>query len=205
MLKLPIRDLEEARANPLQYHAKLIGGNSETQMRYGFANAIRDAIHRFHTSGDSLASRSYLIGQLGRFRNQRRIAETIDSFDWYVVASQQQGWPCFKSRLKIKLAVPERVGHLIECTGQIDRVDIVPTGGFAGWLIKNTELDGWSAQLRMPLMQKAIASELAVDISEVSIGIYSLKDNDCEFRRFSRQSISEAERQLDSLLLSFGL
>jgi len=91
------------------------------------------------------------------------------------------------------------------CTGQIARVDLVREGGYAAWLLRNATSDGWADELRLPLIQNALATAvLNVNISEVSVGVYAFEDRQVHLRCFSSAEIEDAERQFDMLLRALG-
>jgi hypothetical protein len=75
----------------------------------------------------------YLRGRLSRFRDPSRREETLDLFRWYVEEYTNRGWTAFRTRLNVEVRLPSWVPDDLECSGQIARADIAPSG-FAGWM-----------------------------------------------------------------------
>jgi hypothetical protein len=76
MRKLPLRDLDEARRNPVAYRYKL---EHPTNSLYvpSYFNALRDALFKFHKTKDLLETRAYLEHRLTRFTNVERCKEAV--------------------------------------------------------------------------------------------------------------------------------
>jgi hypothetical protein len=164
---------------------------------------LRDAVARFHKEGLA-RSRRYLERRLRGFKNDDRKEATLDKFLWYTDECTTRAWPTFQTRMNVEVRIPRMPPDLI-CTGQIARVDLVPEGGYAAWLLRNATSEGWADELRVPLIQSALATAvLNVDISEVSVGVYGFEDRQVRVRCFTSAEIESAERELDVLLRALG-
>jgi hypothetical protein len=205
MLRIPIREIEEALRNPSAYRQKLL---LSATVSYGptYFGALRDAILQFHkTNGNIVQARAYLRVRLDRFLDRMRCAETMDQFEWYTDEYQNRGWPTFETRLRIVISLPPRVRPYLFCSGEVSRVDLVPVGGYAAWLTRSRGAKDWARELRMPLVQQALAQgPLGVPPNEVMIGIYSFEEQFTDLRRYSQAEIDQANSELDNLLRRMG-
>jgi hypothetical protein len=204
MLKIPFGELKEARDNPLAYRAKLLNPELESGPHFGFANVLLNAVHEFNKTGNETAARNYLSANLERFKNSRKKAETESKLEWYIEETNALGNVVVKSRQKLSIALPARVQNNIRCSGEISRIDVVPAGGYAAWLVKNKSTENWDNDIQMPLLQREVSKLLGVTYGEVSIGLYSFSDKLVVSKSFGRFGIRRAEKQLDTLLLSLG-
>jgi hypothetical protein len=81
---LPLRELEEARADPDGYRATFFGPPRQAQGSLYFS-ALRNAIFNLHKRGWTVAdAEAYLESALEKHPNAMRKAEVSDQFAWYV-------------------------------------------------------------------------------------------------------------------------
>lgn len=200
--RLPLGDLREASADPAQYRAKLLG---PPRQRGGptYFNALRDAIFRFHRLGENVAEvEDYLRERLSRFRDTSRRDDTVDQFWWYVEKYAEYtslGWAMFRTRLNLGVSLPPWAPADLECSGQIARADIAPSG-FAGWIFLSGGTRRWRDDPRMPLIQEALAQEMAVMADEVTVGVYAFRERRVEHTSYSAAEIEEAHSSVEALL-----
>lgn len=205
--RLPLGDLREASADPAQYRTKLLG---PTRQRGGptYFNALRDAIFRFHRLGENVAEvEDYLRERLSRFRDPSRRDDTVDQFWWYVEKYAEYtnlGWATFRTRLNLDVPLPSWAPADLECSGQIARADITPSG-FAGWIFLSGDTRGWRDDPRMPLIQEALAQEMDVTADEVTVGVYGFRARAIEQTSYSVSEIAAARRSLKNLLQELNL
>ena len=82
--RLPLRELDEADADPTGYRARLYGPPRQAQGSVYF-NALRNAIFNFHKPRwDAAQAESYLEERLAGAPNPARRAEALDQFRWYL-------------------------------------------------------------------------------------------------------------------------
>src|SRR5690606_16068933 len=122
-----------------------------------------------------------------RFNSTRRQAETLERFDWYIDEYSRRDWPTFGTRMRIQVSLPNWAPEDLRCSGEIPRVDIVPGGGYAAWLMKSHEPPAWEQQLQMPLIQGTIAQLLKAPAEEVQVGIYSFQERFAASRIYTHQ------------------
>ena len=95
-----------------------------------------------------------------------------------------------------------RIGITIDpdfqLTGEIPRIDLVPSGGYAVWLFSRTT-NQWRDELRMPIIQYYFAQTLGVDISSVSVGFYFFSAARYDSYQYSDTTIEAARRECRSL------
>lgn len=202
MPRLPLGDLEEASADPAKYRARLLGAPRQGGGPTHF-NALRDAIFRFHRLGESFTEiERYLEERLSRFRDPSRREETLNQFRWYVeeyTSLMYSGWITFRTRLNVALPLPSRAPADLICSGQIARADIAPSG-YAAWMFLSGDAGAWHQELRMPLIQEALAREMNAETDDVIVGVYAFRERSVQRRRFSAGEISSARASFEELL-----
>lgn len=205
MARIPLGELEEASRNPGAYRHKL-DHPVEKRMGETYINALRQTIFRFHDTNDYQEAHSYLVNRLAnsRLRSAIQKAATIDQFEWYVEDYTTRAWPLFQTQLRLRIPLSRGPADLV-CSGEIARLDVVPAGGYAGWLFSSTFNPDWPAELRMPLIQGALAENvLGVPVDEVQVGIYGFKAHRTDLHQFSSTEIQHARTSLDNLLAAMA-
>lgn len=203
MSRLPLGDLEAALQDPKAYRKKV-----DATRAPGFGSSyfgfLRFALLRYHDSNDIVEARRYLEERLDRFRSGHRQAETLEQLDWYIEEYIRRGWPTFETRLRIQVLLPNWVPEDLRCSGEIPRVDVVPQGGYAAWLMKSRDPEGWEQQLQMPLIQDTVARLLKAPIEEVQVGLYSFQERFVASRIYTGREIGHSYSILTGLLKEMG-
>lgn len=190
--RLPLRELEEANADPAGYRAKLYGPPRQAQGSIYF-NTLRNAIFNFHKPQWTAAqAESYLEDRLASAANASKKAEVSDQFRWYVSEYETLGWTKFLTRLTVDIPLPACAPAELTISGQIARVDLVPSGGYAGWMLLSGNGRGWRRELRMPLSQEALARKMNVPIDEIIVGVYAFRSRSVEHTSYSATEVGEA-------------
>jgi hypothetical protein len=198
--RLPLRELEEASADPTGYRAKLYGPPRQAQGSIYF-NALRNTIFNFHKPQWTAAqAESYLEDRLANAANAARRAEAFDQFHWYLEQYRALRWATALTRLNPSISLPPSVTPDLTLSGQIARVDLVPSGGYAGWIFASGAASGWQQELRMPILQEALADEMNTTSDDVIVGIYAFQDRSVKHTSYSATEIREARASLESLL-----
>ena len=206
MHRLPLGDLEVARRDPIAYRDRL---DSEEKRRFGltYSSALRWAVFRFHATGDDVGAAAYLEELLEhpKLRNAARKEETAEEFQWYVQEYAQRAWPTFETRRRLVVPLPRRIRDDLTCSGEIARIDLEPSGGYAAWLFMSSVPESWITELRWPLIQGTLAeSVLAVSPDEVRVGLYAFKDRIVVDTRFDAAAIRRASARLRRLVRKLG-
>lgn len=197
---MPLRELEEANVDPTGYRAKLYGSPRQARGSIYF-NALRNAIFNFHKPQWTAAqAKSYLEDRLADAANMSRKAEVLDQFHWYLEQYRAVGWAAALTRLNVNISLPPWASADLSISGQIARVDFAPSGGYAGWIFVSGAARGWRQELRMPLVQEALAGDMNVTTDKVIVGIYAFGDRFVEHTSYSATEIREARVSLVSLL-----
>lgn len=205
MIKLPLRELEEALRNPSEYRKKL-SRNADSGFGYSYLSVLRNAIFKYHRPGTTPSqTHEYLDDRLSKFKNPRRADEIMGQYEWYLEHHANFGLATFKTRLVVQVPITSRSASDVVCSGQLDRLDIRLTSGYAAWLFRSRDHLNWSGELRMPLTQLAVAHTLGVETDEVTIGIYSFQERFVDDRKYSQEEIASACAKLDQLLTELGI
>lgn len=200
--RLPLRDLMEASADPARYRTKLF--NSPSGGGPNYFNALRDSIFNYHKEGWTAATAErYLEGRLDRLTGNVRRDDVSDQFRWYVGEYEARGWSTFRTRMNVRIPLPSGAPAGLPVTGEIARMDVVPIGGYAGWVFLSGHAGAWREDLRMPLIQSVLAEKMDVPADEVVVGVYALGERTAELTSYSdteiaatRSSLRELVRQL---------
>lgn len=203
MLKISLTELEEIRRDPIAYKSKRDAG-FERRGNYSYFSVLKNAIYEYHKTSNAHLGMDYLETNLERFKNRRTCQKTVDDFLWYVTEFQKLGWPVIKKRITVTVPLTTRYWDSYKITGQINRIDMSSDDGYAAWLFKNDDESGWKGELRMPIIQNAVAVELGVIPPMVSVGIYSFENHFSQLQCFSENEVRAAHLELEDLLRRMG-
>ena len=163
--------------------------------RLGYEQCLRLSIYRAHRDGNSDTARQHLDRLLTRSRlsNSSRIDEIIHRLEGYLSWMQdtQTTVTNYKVRLRLEL------GSDIFLTGEVGRVDMTPQGYRALILgpVDSLSMD----ELRMPLIQRAVARVTGRPEDEFTVGVQELDASNMVARNFSQAEIEEASNTAQSL------
>lgn len=207
-MRISFRDLNEAIVHPRVFRRRLRGPQGPPPFfRYSYYNVLLNSIFHFHNcQNDPNQGEDYLVDRLSAFKSDVRKEIISDQFRWYVEDYLNKNVTTFEVRQNIKIIpeIPLQTGTTI--SGQISRIDIVPTGGYAAWLFRNGNPYGWEQEFCMPLIQYELANRiLRVPSDEISIGIYSFTERVIDQHCYSVQELQNAKDNLDRLLRTLGL
>ncbi len=194
----------EASADPARYRAKL--SNPPRGGGPNYFNALRDAIFNFHKEGWTAAmAERYLDGRLDRLTGNVRRDDVSDQFRWYVGEYEAHGWTTFRTRMNVSISLPSWAPIDLSVSGEIARTDLVPSGGYAGWVFLSGDADGWRDDPRLPLIQETLTQEMNASADEVSVGIYAFRERNAELTRYSAAEIEMTQALLEELLRQLRL
>lgn len=117
---------------------------------------------------------------------------------------RRRGWVTTEIMRRIVIDLPLWAPADLVISGEISRMDIVPTGGYARWLFRNNDVRGWDRELRMPLIQETIAYEMSVSLEEVMVGVYGFQQQVTDQRNYSIDEVRSARLSLEDLLRQLG-
>jgi hypothetical protein len=199
-MKISHVELEKCVLNPRSWVAQRIspppGGP-----RTGYDGATKLAIYKFHGTASGSQAQHHLSQLLSRLRltntilTNRAMANLDSYIEWCVRHSPVvSGW---------KLRLDYDLGNNFALGGEISRIDVdIGSGGYRGVLLGNRPTD-WRRQLRVPLIQRALAAKLQRPESEISVGFQNIDGTQLELISFPRVVLNEAEdrtRRLTSIL-----
>lgn len=204
MLRLKLKDLEEALRNPIKYiHIERSNNKPEIHYSPSYYNVLRDTIFKYHKlENDIDGALDYLQQRLEKFKTESRKQDVIDKFNWYVQRGLDSSNTIFKYRYNI--VIKPSNDSQFEWSGEVSRLDIRLDNGFEAWIFRNKNPEGWGNELRMPLIQNELSNRLNTPLSEISIGIYSFEERFIEHRCYSAHNVTKATRRLQDLSLAFG-
>lgn len=127
-----------------------------------------------------------LIAKHG-LKNNARIDENEVALDLYIKWHKQSETNTADSMTRIQLDI----GGYLQLSGIISRVDVT-SDGYQGILFEVNQTD-WKSQLRMPLIQKALADKYVRPVQDILVGVQAIDDLTLEVVTFSPRQIRQAE------------
>jgi hypothetical protein len=160
--------LDDCRSNPRSWVQAKAG--PDAFFSYGYNQALLHAIQHYHRSqGDADSARRYLQESVDRnFENEVRAEQIQEWLEAYIKWCQQSGVIVADSKFRIKL----NLGVMLELRGEMHRLDMLPDGYRA--LLLGAYPPNWESQLRMPLLQRAVAVRYGRPIDKLSSGCSTL-------------------------------
>jgi hypothetical protein len=167
-----------------------------TGPRMSYKHATRMGIYRLHR-GDSVSSAAkYLDEFLDSYslKSAQKRAECEADLYQYARWMKDEALTSLltKTRLQTEVATDIYIG------GEIPRIDLLPTGGYRAILLGD-DSGGWRDELRMPIIQRAVARVLKRSENLVSVGVQAIDGGGLESTSFSKAEIEEARRELIQL------
>jgi hypothetical protein len=162
MIKLSLGELEEAIANPRAFREKVVNRSTDDSFRpKSYYSQLRNAIFKFHIFGNNaIEGEEYLTTKLFEFTNDTRKKEILDQYNWYVTDIKTNSTRVFGCRYLISIRYLQGITVDLELTGEVGRLDINPSGGYAAWLFRRNKSENWADELRMPLIQEELSKRL---------------------------------------------
>jgi hypothetical protein len=196
-MKISHSQLESARANPSAFLKALKDASNEYKGRYSRYNTLKLSIYHFHKTNNVTRALHYLRDAEERgFRRHggKELAAMERQFENYVNDFYALGSAVAQAKRKIEFPL----GGDLLITGEIPRLDIVPSGGYLLCLFQKRRLP-WQHELRCPLLQHLLALEWNAPASDVTIAMYAFEPHGYEFRQFTKREINDAVTEALSL------
>jgi hypothetical protein len=201
MIKIPLRDLRAAFADPANYvhqHSEKATGRMRAT-KYG---AFRNAVFQYHSSEGNLKSaQDYLEAKFETFKNQAELPEYLVKLSKYAKEFELLGTELVRTRANVALKLPEAYSDF-RVSGQIARLDITKAHGYNVWTFVRGDTD-WKSDPRMPLLQEAAAKRLNADLADVEVGVYDFIAGEHYWAKFSPSQINAVRKKLVQLLDAF--
>lgn len=191
-MRISHTQLESCLANPRGWYRSSLAAEPHPYLM-GYERVLRLSIFHFHhTSG--VAARDYLARMIRRhnLKNVSRIRQIEIELERYITWATQD-------RLKVadtKVNIAYELGFF-ELRGEISRVDVTDSGYRAVLLGKVPQ--EWEKQLRMPLLQVAVAQMYARPQDKTEVGFQELDASNLAVRLYSDVEIQRAQRKFMAL------
>lgn len=187
-MKISHKQLESCRFSPKSWVASRQQGGGWSS--FGYNQALNLAISTFHDTTSVGAAKTRLDGYVAKnFKDAKRIAKLHEYLEGYARWFATSG--IISADSNVLLAYPYKANW--QLGGLISRVDYLQSGYRA--VLFEGIVSGWKDQLRMPLIQTAIAERYGRPATEVRVGLQEIDGNTLTDTRYStvQRSMAEAE------------
>ena len=142
--------------------------------RLGYAQAVKLAIYKYHSLQANAPAALAHFDQLvsARLTNAQRIAQARLQLQAYIDWVEDSGLIVADHRVRLNLALDGEVA----LGGEISRIDMIPTGYRAVLLMARAPAR-WKQELRMPLIQLAVANRYDRPAGDVRVAVQLLDGN----------------------------
>lgn len=184
-MKISHKDLESCRVSPSSWVTSKQASGRFGRMGYG--QALRYAICEFHKQDDVKAGAAKLDGYVAKnFKNEKKIEQLYERLDQYAQWFATAGIISAEANVLLNFPLNSewRLG------GYVSRVDLTESGYRA--ILFEVPSASWKLQLRMPLIQQAIAERYGRPAKEVRIGLQNLEGNNLLDTRFGAETRKSA-------------
>lgn len=191
-MKISHRELEDCRRSPGRWwRGRQSGGGFRS---FGYGQALLIAIHRYHRTDSARAARSHLRQIIDRnFTNQTRIDDLEADFESYIRWHRRSGVVVADSNIRLSYSI----GGFLDMGGLVSRLDIKDDGYRA--VILGAAQPSWRNELRMPLIQSAIAFKYGRPIEEVAVGFQQANGSSLEDEIYTSAQIASARQEFQRL------
>ena len=202
-MRLRFSEIQDAQSNPIAYKLRKASGQA-TRIKPYPHRYVEYAIHSLHKDGRPVASiRSLIRSDLDRTLNQKfpgnpKLSEAMGDFDVYVDAYIAQGNTYMTGWRNVSVPLPQRYFPDLTVGGRVMRIDL-SASGYAAWIFSRRCVE-WTKDPRLPLIQLAVATELGVDVEEVTAGAYCFEDGLHHAVPYTAPQVDDALTQLCGVL-----
>jgi hypothetical protein len=192
-MKITHKQLEACLVSPKSWVAtkQAQGG----PIKLGYTRALSLAICEFHKDGKLSEANKKVDGYVAKnFKDVKKIAELYQNLIDYAKWFEASG--IIPADTNITIAFPYNAAW--QLGGIVGRVDFLASGYYRAVLFEPIELN-WTKQLRMPLIQAAVAEKYGRPASEVRVGFQELNGNVLADTLYKSVARSEALSEFNSL------
>lgn len=185
-------ELEQLRTDFAAWVASKRSEGSGPRMSY--RHATRMGIYRLHR-GDSVPA---VLKYLGRFLDSYHLGNSARRNEAEVNISAYSDWMAHEPAAFIatKTRIQFAITPDILLGGELPRIDLLASDdGYRAVLLGESN-DDWQSQLRMPLIQRAVATTLKRPESLVYVGVQDLDGTHLELKTYSKRQINLAVSEL---------
>ena len=191
-MKISHRELEECRRSPrVWWQGRQSPGAFRT---IGYGQVLLNAIHRYHRTNSARVARSHLRQMIDRnFTNEKRIDSVEADFESYIRWHRRSGIIVADSNIRLSYSI----GGFLDLSGLISRLDITDNGYRA--IILGAGRANWRTELRMPLIQSAMALKYGRPVDEVAVGVQEPDGSALEEEIYTSPQITSARQEFHGL------
>ncbi len=187
-MKISHKQLEACRFSPKSWVAAQQSGGGPRRLSY--RQALNLAICEFHRTGSvDAASDKVNRYAVKNFKDTKRIAMLYEYLDKYAKWFGASG--IISADANVLIAYPYKSNW--QLGGYISRVDFLQSG-YRGMLFEGI-VPGWKDQLRMPLLQTAIAERYGRPATQIRVGFQEIDGNTLTDTRYSIEQRDAAEAE----------
>jgi hypothetical protein len=207
--KIPFRDLEEARRDPVAYRrrrdAEPDGSGFGIKSRHQLL--VRAVAHYHKRRGDLLAARRYLEDgyAAAQYSSQKELSGLVDqlvAYDSEYRALRNRGYYALKTKDRVELPLPTQYQGKFRVSGEVSRLDMSPNG-HALWMFAKETANAHN-DLRLPLLLNAYPPLLNSLFDELEIGVYDFSCGRHHFLIFSELQVKAAQEELETILTAMS-
>ncbi len=192
-MKISHTELEVCIQHPRRWLQQKAAAQSHGYLM-GYNRATLLSIYHFHKSQSAASARDHLQSLIDRhgFKDPLRVEGielSLESYMSWVEANQVA-----VADTRVRLAVDSGFLTLV---GEISRVDVTNAGYRAVLLGVGTPM--WRQELRMPLIQSAIAMRYGRPVAEVAVGVQTLDSSGLQTHSYGATALSRAARRFSIL------
>lgn len=196
-MKVRLADLNEIRTNMAAYRERLANPQAREFFNLSRFRALVYCVAYYHNNSNDLELAVKHLDEIywRNFKQQKSFEVLCDQLRHYALEFQATGNTVVKCRFNTDVVLT----HDIRLSGEIGRLDISASGGYAVWLLQK-EAGDWQSDLRLPLLQGHFSDIWKVPEDQVTVGIYDFELGQHQFTVFSARDIEDA-RQLATDLI----
>ena len=127
------------------------------------------------------------------FTNEKRINDLEVAFENYIRWHRRSGIIVADSNIRLSYSI----GGFLDLSGLISRLDITDLGYRA--IILGAGRANWRAELRMPLIQSAVALKYGRPVDEVTVGVQELDGSVLDEEIYTSVQIASARQEFQQL------
>jgi hypothetical protein len=194
-MRLKHGELEQLRNDLDAWVARKRAEGSGPRMSY--KHATRMGIYRLHRGENVVAAVRYLNGFMDSHRLSNAVKRTeaenniAEYYDW--MEKETAAFIATKTRIQFSVTSDVSIG------GERPRIDLLATeDGYRAILLGETDA-AWASQLRMPLIQRAVATTLKRPEHLVSVGVQGLDGTNLDVTAYSKRKIDASAKELIDL------
>jgi hypothetical protein len=199
MARFSITKLEEARNNPSKF-AESLTSDSDNYYRYSKYMRWKNHAIKYHKEDDPAGVLNSLSDKL--FENYKTIQKDSDELHEYLNKLQNyidnfvnSDLIFLESRKRLRYSI----GPNIDISGQIPIVALNSKAGYNLYFFDKESPD-WQPELKYPFIQFYFADHVySCNYSEISVGIYSLEEEEFQFTTYSDNEIQQALDELQEV------